>query len=45
MKVALVLAAVGVIYLGVLPGPLLELAENSAAGLLRIPAGLTSLMP
>lgn len=45
MKVALVLAAVGVMYLGVLPGSLLELAEHSAAGLLQIPAGLTRLGP
>jgi len=41
MQVALVVAAVGVVFLGILPGSLLELAERSAADLLRIPAGLT----
>ncbi|HEX6134196.1 MAG TPA: NADH-quinone oxidoreductase subunit N [Longimicrobiales bacterium] len=45
MTFALVLAAAGVIFLGVLPGSLLELAERSAADLLRIPAGLTRLGP
>jgi NADH-quinone oxidoreductase subunit N len=34
MKVALIIAAVGVILLGVIPGTLLEAAQNSAAALL-----------
>ena len=41
----LVFAAAGVLFLGVLPGGLLELAERSAAGLFQIPAGLTRLFP
>jgi NADH:ubiquinone oxidoreductase subunit 2 (subunit N) len=45
MTVALVFAAVGVVVLGVFPGPLLELAERSAASLLQIPAGLTQFGP
>ncbi|HEX2165812.1 MAG TPA: NADH-quinone oxidoreductase subunit N [Longimicrobiales bacterium] len=45
MKFALIAAAVGVVFLGVLPGTMLELAERSAAGLLRIPAALTQLGP
>jgi formate hydrogenlyase subunit 3/multisubunit Na+/H+ antiporter MnhD subunit len=45
MTVALVFAAVGVLVLGVFPGPLLELAERSAASLLQIPAGLTRFGP
>jgi len=38
--VALVIAAVGTIVLGVLPHYVLEWAEVSAAGLLQLPAGL-----
>jgi NADH-quinone oxidoreductase subunit N len=45
MSVALVIAAVGVVLLGVAPDPLLGLAERSAAGLLRLPAGLSGLAP
>jgi NADH-quinone oxidoreductase subunit N len=45
LTVALVAAAVGIVFLGVLPGALLELAERSAAGLLQIPPGLTRLGP
>ncbi|HSK19556.1 MAG TPA: NADH-quinone oxidoreductase subunit N [Longimicrobiales bacterium] len=45
MTIALVFAAAGVVFLGVLPGGLLELAERSAAGLFQIPAGLTRLFP
>jgi NADH-quinone oxidoreductase subunit N len=41
MTVALIFAAVGVVLLGVVPGPLLGFAEQSAAGLLRVPAGLS----
>ena len=40
MTVALVIAAVGTVLLGVAPGILLRVAENSAAGLLNIPAAL-----
>jgi NADH-quinone oxidoreductase subunit N len=45
MTIALVIAAVGVVFLGVIPGFLLELAERSAASLLHIPAGLTRFGP
>ena len=45
MTVALVVAAVGVVFLGVLPDTVLALAERSAAGLLQIPAALTRLGP
>jgi NADH-quinone oxidoreductase subunit N len=45
MTIALVIAAVGVVFLGVNPGFLLELAERSAASLLHIPAGLTRFGP
>jgi NADH-quinone oxidoreductase subunit N len=45
MTVALVAAAGGVVFLGVLPGAVLELAERSAAGLLQISPGLTRLGP
>jgi NADH-quinone oxidoreductase subunit N len=40
MTIALVIAAVGTIVLGVLPHYVLEWAEVSAAGLLQLPAGL-----
>jgi NADH-quinone oxidoreductase subunit N len=45
MTIALVFAAAGIVFLGVFPGALIELAERSAAGLLQIPAGLTRLGP
>ena len=45
LTVALVAAAVGVVFLGVFPGALLALAERSAAGLLQITPGLTRLGP
>jgi NADH:ubiquinone oxidoreductase subunit 2 (subunit N) len=44
MTVALVVAAVGTVLLGVAPGVLLRAAENSAAGLLNIPAALMSMV-
>jgi NADH-quinone oxidoreductase subunit N len=37
MTVALVVAAVGTVLLGVFPGVLLELAERGAAGLMQVP--------
>src|SRR5688572_8907816 len=40
MTIALVIAAVGTIVLGVLPHYVLAWAEDSAAGLLQLPAGL-----
>jgi NADH-quinone oxidoreductase subunit N len=43
MMVALVVAAVGTVLLGVFPGVLLGLAEQSAAGLLQVPGSLIGL--
>jgi NADH-quinone oxidoreductase subunit N len=43
MIVALVIAAAGTVALGLYPQPLLELAEESAAALLQVPAGLVGL--
>jgi NADH-quinone oxidoreductase subunit N len=43
MKVALVAAAVVVVLLGIVPGTLLSLAEQSAATLLRVPAATVGL--
>jgi NADH-quinone oxidoreductase subunit N len=42
LKIALVITAVGVIALGVLPGQLLDAAQNSAAGLMQAPATTAS---
>ncbi|HUF70458.1 MAG TPA: NADH-quinone oxidoreductase subunit N [Longimicrobiales bacterium] len=44
LKVALATAAVLVLALGVAPGPLLSLAEQSAATLLRVPAATVGLL-
>jgi NADH-quinone oxidoreductase subunit N len=43
MTVALLIAAVGTVLLGIFPGVLLELAERSAAGLMQGPVSLTGL--
>jgi NADH-quinone oxidoreductase subunit N len=40
MMVALLVAAIGTVVLGVFPGMLLEAAERSAAGLLQVPVSL-----
>jgi NADH-quinone oxidoreductase subunit N len=45
MTFALLVAAIGVILLGVVPGSLLELAQRSATGLLQIPMNLTGTVP
>jgi NADH-quinone oxidoreductase subunit N len=42
LKVALVITAVGVILLGVVPGQLLDAAQDSAAGLMAAPAPTAS---
>jgi NADH-quinone oxidoreductase subunit N len=44
LKVALATAAILVVALGVAPGPLLSLAEQSAATLLRVPAATVGLL-
>lgn len=43
MTFALLLAAIGIVLLGVVPGSVLELAQRSAAGLMQIPVGLGGL--
>jgi NADH-quinone oxidoreductase subunit N len=43
LTVALVVAAVGTLVLGVFPGMLLEAAERSAAGLMQVPVSLIGL--
>jgi NADH-quinone oxidoreductase subunit N len=43
MTVALVVAALGTVLLGIFPGVLLEAAERSAAGLLQVPVSLIGL--
>ncbi len=43
MKVALAIAATGVVLLGVFPGQLIDLAERSAAGLLEAPTSFLGL--
>jgi NADH-quinone oxidoreductase subunit N len=45
MKVALAVAVAGVLLLGVLPGPLLEATERSAASLLQLPPALFGAVP
>lgn len=45
MVVALVVATVGTIVLGVFPNMLLEAAERSAAGLMQVPVSLIGMQP
>jgi NADH-quinone oxidoreductase subunit N len=45
MTFALLVAAIGTVLLGVVPGSVLELAQRSAAGLLQIPMNVTGLIP
>jgi NADH-quinone oxidoreductase subunit N len=45
MKIALAVAVAGVLLLGVLPGPLLEATERSAAALLQMPPALFGVAP
>ena len=44
VKIALVIAAVGVIVLGVIPGELLDAAQNSAAGLMNTASAAVGLV-
>jgi NADH-quinone oxidoreductase subunit N len=44
MVVALLITAGGTVLLGIFPGPLLELAERSAAGLMQVPVSFIGLV-